>query len=67
MDAGRTPKSIFNNEPEGNKLRDRYKNCWWNFMQSDLKKYEVFYRKKRSTDREDCKKSIDETKVFIRL
>ena len=60
VDADRILKSIFNNQLEGNRLRVRHRNHWCNCVQADLNKCKLFDWKKRSTDRDGWKKSIEE-------
>ena len=45
MDTDAIPKSIFNTQPERNRLRGRPRDRWWNCVQADLKKCKIFYWK----------------------
>ena len=63
MDADRILKSIFSNQPEGNCLIGRPRNC----VKADLKKCKVFEGKKRSADKDGLKMSTEETKALLGL
>ena len=42
MGADTIPKSIFSNQPKGNRLRGRSRNRWRNCAQADLRKFKIF-------------------------
>ena len=66
IDAERIQKSIFNNQPEENRLRPR--NRRWNCEQADLKKKcKIFHWKKRLTDGDIWKRYIKEAKALTGL
>ena len=52
MDADSIP---FYNQPEGNRFKDRSRNCGWNCEQADLNKCKLFNWKKRSASRDRWK------------
>jgi hypothetical protein len=41
MDSKRKVSQIFNNNPQGSRLRERPKNRWWNCVQTDFNKSKV--------------------------
>ena len=67
MDVKRQVSQVFNNNPEGSRLRGRPKNRWWNCVKTDINKWKIANWKERSDNRADWEKSIKEAKVRIRL
>jgi hypothetical protein len=60
MESKRTVSQVFNNNPQGSRLRGRPKNRWWNFLQTDINKYKITKWKERSESRAGWEKSIEE-------
>jgi hypothetical protein len=48
MDSKRKVSEVFNNNPEGSRLRGRPKIRWWNCVQTGTDKYEITNWKERS-------------------
>ena len=41
MDSKRKVSQVFNNNPQGSRLRGRPKNRWWNCVQTDINKCKI--------------------------
>jgi len=41
MDSRRRVSEVFNNNPQGSRLRGRPKNRWWNCVQTDINKCKI--------------------------
>ena len=67
MDSERKVSQVFNNNPQGCRLRGRPKNRWWNCVQTGINKCKSKNWKQTSRNRADWEKSIKEAKVRIRL
>ena len=67
MDSKIKVSQVFNNNPEGSRLRGRPKNRWWNCVKTNLNKCKITNWKERSNNRADWKKSVKEAKVRIGL
>jgi hypothetical protein len=48
MDGKRKVSQVFNNNPQGSRLRVRLKNRWWNSVQTDISKWKITIWKERS-------------------
>jgi hypothetical protein len=64
MDSKRKVDQVFNNNPQGSRLRGRSKSRWWNSVQTDINRCKIKIWKGRSKSRGDWK-SIKEAKVRI--
>jgi len=48
MDSKRKVSQVFNNNPQGHRLRGRPKNRWWNCVQTDINRCKIENWKERS-------------------
>jgi hypothetical protein len=53
MDSKVKVSPVFNNNPEGSRLRGRSKNGWWNFVRTDINKCKIKNWKAWSRNRAD--------------
>jgi hypothetical protein len=67
MDSKITVSQVFNNNPQGNRLRRRPTNGWWNCVQADINRCRIKNWKERPKNRTDCEKSVKDAKVRIGL
>jgi len=67
MDIKRKLSQVFNNNPQGSRLRGRSKNRWRNCVQTDVDKCKITDWKERSLNRGEWEKSSKEAKVPIEL
>jgi hypothetical protein len=69
MDSKISVCQVFNNNPQGSRLRGRPKNRWWKCVQRDNSKFNITNGKKRKKKktRANWEKSIKEEKVHIGL
>jgi hypothetical protein len=67
MDSKRKVSQIFNDNPQGHRLRGRPKNRCWNCVQIDINRCKIENWKERSKNRDDWEKSFKEAKVRIGL
>jgi len=62
-----TVGQVFNNNPQGSRIRRRLNNRWWNFLQTDFNKCKITNWNERSKNKADWEKSIKKAKVRIVL
>ena len=67
MGSKRKVSKVFNNNPQGSRLRGRPKHRWWNCVQTDIKKWKITNWKERFKNMAHLEKSINEAKVRIGL
>jgi hypothetical protein len=67
MDSKRNETEVFNNNPEGSRLRRRPKNRRWNCVQTDINKCKISNREQRPNNRTDWETSIKGEKVRFGL
>jgi hypothetical protein len=67
MSRKRKVSQVFNNNPQGSRLRGQPKNRWWNCVETDIEKCRNTNWKERSKNRADWEKSIKEVKVHTGL
>ena len=63
MGSKRKVSQVFNNNPQGIRLRGRPKNRWWNCVQTDINKCESKTWVERPKKRDDREKCVKEGKV----
>jgi hypothetical protein len=66
-DSNRKVSQVFNNNPQGIRLRGRQKTRWWNCIQTDINSRKIKNWNGRSKNRADWEKSIKQVKVRIGL
>jgi hypothetical protein len=69
MDSNGEVSQIFNNNPQGSRVRGRPQNRWWNCVQTDTNKYRIKNWKDRAKKikRTDWEKYIKEARVSVGL
>ena len=63
MGSKRKVSPLFNNNPQGSRLRGRPRNRWWNCVETDINKCKITNLKDRSKNRDDWEKSTKESQV----
>jgi len=58
---------VFNNNPQGSRLKGLPKNRWWNCIQTDINKCKISNWRESSKNRVDWEKSIKGTEVKVRV
>ena len=59
MCSKRNVSKVFNNNPQGSRLRGRPKHRWWNCVQTDINKWKITNSKVRFKNVADWQKSIN--------
>jgi hypothetical protein len=67
MDRKNKVSQVFNNNPQGHRIRGRPKNGWWNCVQIDINRCKIENWKQMSKNRDNWEKSIKEAEVLIGL
>ena len=67
MGGTRKVSQVFNNNPQGSRIKGRSKNGWWNWLQTDINRCKIKNWKWRSKNRADREKFIREAEVRIGL
>ena len=69
MDSNGEVSQIFNDNPQGSRVRGRPQNRWWNCVQTDTNKYRIKNWKDRAKKikRTDWEKYIKEARVSVGL
>ncbi|PSN40205.1 hypothetical protein C0J52_25406 [Blattella germanica] len=65
MEASRKVKMVFNNNPEGTRLRGRPRNRWWNCVRADLNRFGISNWSELAMDREGWKRAMEEANAHL--
>lgn len=65
MEASRKVKMVFNNNPDGTRLRGRPRNRWWNCVRADVDRFKITNWSELAMDREGWKRAMEEAKAHL--
>ncbi|KAJ4446086.1 hypothetical protein ANN_12778 [Periplaneta americana] len=65
METTRKVKVVFNNNPDGTRLRGRLRTKWWNCVRVDVNRLGIRNWRELAMDREGWKRAIEEVKAHL--